>query len=251
MSDFVPRIAMVSLWRNDAERFIARRMNNLAGKLGVTRWIWVVGDSTDPTEQVLRDFSKDKPIKVIRHDTGIVGDTPEFRLLRLSHTVNAALDDLGPLDDYMLLHESDIQSPEDVAVKLNAVLLNTGGQVAAGWPVLPGAEPGPEHELFYDTWAYRKNGQCFANGWPYHPAFNHAEAFEVDSVGTVWIAPAVDFREGVRCRVFGAVELCRELKARGRRIFVDPTLRIVQPRELWKAQAHPQEAVARGLGLAV
>ena len=100
----------------------------------------------------------------------------------------------------------------------------------AGWPVLG--------DMFYDTWAYRKDGQKFSNFAPYHPAYvDHV--FEVDSAGSVLLVPAEALRQGVRCTTGGLVEVCAGLKARGYPIYVDPHLKIEQPMDLWSSSVHP------------
>ena len=221
------RVVLLSFWRNDVGKDLTRRAEHLLSKLGVARWLWVVGDSSDKTEWALRRIVSGLPeITVLRHDTKIAGDDLPTRLHRLSETANAALDTIGPRDDRIILHESDLRSPGDVVERL------WGGpsEAVAGWPILQLGET----TVFYDSFIYAANGVRFTNLPPYHAVYRPNERFEVDSVGSCWSFPAWAIRDGARCLDgMAAAGLCAALKARGVRIWVDPTLTIIQPREHW------------------
>jgi hypothetical protein len=186
-------------------------------KTGVSRWVWVVGDSTDETEAILRAAADtDKRITLVRHDTNIEGTDPKTRVRRISQTYSAGFDCVDPEDDYWCLHESDLQSPTD----LIGQFLASGLCPVAGWVKLD--------EMFYDTWAYRKNGRMFSN---YEP--RPSEPFQVDSFGSCAMWQAEDLRAGLRVEAMDFVEISEKLRARGRTLWVDPRITIVQPRELW------------------
>jgi len=237
-----PQVAMLSLWRNDNNRYLDVRVAHLLSKTYEhLRWVWVVGDSTDGTEQALRMMLAHRypwsarRVTLVRHDTGIEGDDPENRLRRLSETANAWWPWVLPSDTHCLLHESDIVSPVDVVQRL----LETDKCPVAAWPTL-GPEPGA---IFYDTWAYRQNGEMFNNHPPYHACYRPHELFEVESAGTVLLFHADDIRAGVRCERYGVIDLCRGFRQRGRSIWVEPRLRVVQPWETFVSHAHaPVEA---------
>lgn len=218
-----PRVVLMSLWRNDEHRSLAMRIGHLLGKTYPNlRWVWVVGDSHDHTEQMLRDVAElEHRVEVVRFDSGLLGDDPEVRLQCLSLTANAGFDCVRADDDYWLIHESDIVSPPNLV----ELFLATGKCPVAGWPKLG--------ELFYDTWAYRKEGVKFSNTTPKPDGL-----VEMDSVGTCWMFQAEDLRAGLRIESGAAVELCNRLRERGRQIWVDPQIEVVQPIELWVAQRH-------------
>lgn len=230
----LPQVVMLSLWRNDSSRDFLDRVSHLLSKsYPRLRWVWVVGDSRDLTETLLRDVAKGhnghRSIEVVRADTGIEGDEPEARLRRLSLTASAGLDAVKPEDDYVLIHESDLISPVDLVERF----LETGKSPIAGWPVLA--------DVFYDIWAYRgKDGVKFRNLPPYHESYKPDAIFEVASVGSCWMFRAEDALAGVRCEKWAAVELCQKLKRLGRRIWVDPTIRIEQPMGLYVARRPPK-----------
>lgn len=226
----IPAVAVLSLWRNDAERDIAKRVVHLLDKSHPRlRYLWAVGDSTDATEDILRDVTANDPrVTIVRNDTGIEGDDSATRMIRLTQTARAIYDLVGPQDDLICLHESDLISPVNVIQRLIAC----PGDVKAGWVTLG--------ELFYDTYAYRKDGVKFSNHPPYHACYRSDAPFEVDCVGSVWMAPAKEFygENAIRGTTGGVIDVMHQLKERGYRVFVDPTLPIVQPVSLWKSYAH-------------
>lgn len=221
-------VVLMSLWRNDARRKLEGRMRDLLSKQGVTRWVWVVGDSEDDTEKLLRATAwvSGQDVEVVRRDTGIVEDDPDNRLLRLSLTANAGFETVRADDRWWCIHESDLQSPQDVIWQL----LGTNKECIAGWVTLG--------HIFYDTYAYRAKGTMFSNNPPYHEVYDARNLFEVESVGSVYMFPAQAVRDGLRCNVGGAVELCQKLREMGHRIWVDPLIPIVQPVELWESRGH-------------
>lgn len=230
-----PNVVMLSIWMNDADKDLSKRVNHLLSKTGVKRWLWMIGDNDDDTEDKLRALIArhgGQDITLLRHDTHIEGDAPITRLLRLSETYNAGLDALRPDDEYLIIHESDLRSPQ----RLVKLFLDTGQCPIAGWPVTDlGAGP-----VFYDTFAYHRNGVMFSNNAPYHPCYDPTDLFEVDGVGSVWMMHAADIRTGVRCDTMGCRDMCKQLKARGRTLWVDPLIQIVQPAHLCTVTEHAQ-----------
>lgn len=228
-----PPVLMMSLWRDDMGRDIDRRADHLLSKTYPNlHHLWVVGDSDDLTFHRLCNVAHGRNVTLLACRTGIAGDAPNDRLRRLSDTGNMAFDYMA--DDmarvtYWLNHESDIQSPPDVVERLVAHA-EAGRCPVAGWPTL-GDRP---DAAFYDIWAYRKDGKKFESYLPYHPAWTPDAPFEVDSAGTVLLIHADDIYDGARYRGGALVDLCEQLKERGRRIWVDPSLRVVQPIDLWQ-----------------
>jgi hypothetical protein len=103
----------------------------------------------------------------------------------------------------------------------------------AGWPILP---IGNQRAVFYDIWAYRKDGRMFTNAPPFHACYQPDTPFEVDSFGSCWLAEAADMRTA-RFGDQAVLDVCAQLRARGRQLWVDPKLTIVQPTALW--EPHP------------
>lgn len=224
---------MISHWRDDADKSLRLRVNHLLGKTWPDlRFVWAVGNCVDDTYAQLQALTADdRRVTLIPFDSDVTDDDPDSRLVRLSQVVNAELAQIRPDDDYVLIHESDLVSPPD----LIQMLFETGQCPVAGWPVLPL----PDGTIFYDTWAYRKDGRMFSNQAPYHPCYKPYDIFEVDSAGSVLLFHAEDVRRGLRCERRAVLELCHKMKADfGRRIWVDPLIEIIQPVERWTAREH-------------
>lgn len=238
-------IVLMSLWCNDVQKNLEQRARHLLAKSPPApifdsgdggsayafdlRWVWVVGDSQDDTEAQLHEIARQYAqldIEIVHHDTGIWGEDPHTRLRRLSQTTNAGLERVRPDDVYWIIHESDLQSPPTLV----ELFLAMGECPVAGWVTLG--------TMFYDTFAYRKDGVMFSNHAPYHACYRADGLFEVDSVGSCWMFHAEDVRDGVRCGEWAVLDLCRQLKERGRRFWVDPRIPIVQPVELWVSRGH-------------
>src|SRR5688500_12272074 len=111
---------MLSLWRNDSQRHLDRRVNHLLSKTYPRlRWVWVVGDETDDTEARLRKHWHGL-IEFVRGDTRIGGDDPPERMRRMSLAASAGLAAVRSTDDYVVIHESDLISPPDVVERFLA-----------------------------------------------------------------------------------------------------------------------------------
>lgn len=226
-------VVMMSMWRNDMDHNIEKRMEHLLEKEGVSRWVWVVGNSDDQTwEYALHIANRAFPlynIKVVLHDSAHLGNDPDTRLLRLSETANAGLNEVGEKDEWWCIHESDLVSPIDLVPRL----YRSGA--SAGWVKLG--------NIFYDTWGYRIDGQKFINDPPYHPAaweaIQDGRTFVVDSAGSVLFFPAAPLYWGLRLTNGGVVELCSKLREQGHLIRVNPSIIIRQPENLWVGHGHP------------
>lgn len=225
-----PRVVMFSLWKNDEKRRLRERAEHLLSKTyQPLRWVWVVGDC-DPGDMTLArllDIAAEHPDEDI---TIVPVETPKTlnRYERLSLSANAGRDQVRDEDDLWLTHESDIESPPDVIEQL----LAAGKIPIAAWPVL---ESGNGKDIFYDVWAFRKDGKNFAHHPPHCEGWDPLEPFPVDSVGTVWIAYAEDLRRGVRCYHECCVELCNKMtREYGRQFWAHPGVIVRQPRDLWE-----------------
>jgi hypothetical protein len=231
---------MWSLWRDDAGAGLRERALHLLQKSYPNlRWVWIVGDSTDGTLDELRGIAGEvqgqRRVDVLELNTGIEGDSPEDRRRRYGATINQWFEML-PDVEYVVQHESDLRSPLNL-IEVFVSNAEVGRPRIAGWPILPYSD---NSTVFYDIWAYRRDGQLFGHVPPYHPCYRENEPFEVDSVGSCWMFPADDIREGARFTDEAVLGLCKWLRAHGKQIWVEPRLTIVQPRELWIS--HPVAA---------
>lgn len=226
-----PTVVLASLWRNDAERNLPDRVEHLLAKAELypaCRWLWVVGDSGDDTLTTLAQLCEGYDVTIVVQDTGILGDDSKSHLCRLSQTANAIWRNVRAADDYVVVHESDIQSPIDL-LPLLMRHVDAGRECVAGWPLL---QITPGRWIFYDRWAYRRDGVMFRHRPPYHKCFDATKPFEVDSFGSVYMLPAYDARHIVM-ESEAVLDLCAQLKERKHTLWVDPSLTVIQPHSLW------------------
>jgi len=228
-----PSVVMCSMWRNDLHRSLVDRVEHLLAKAETwpnLRWVWVIGDSTDGTAEALREMvtGYETVTLVNLGDTGIKGDDMAARLRRLSVTGNHYFK-YAQGADYILVHESDILSPHDLVPRM-VRLAERGLCPIAAWPVM---EMRPGYRIFYDTFVYRKDGVQFRHTPPYHQAYQSDRPFIVDSAGTVLMFHGEDIGEVLMDRR-AILDVCWHLKKLGRDIWVDPSIEVVQPRELWE-----------------
>lgn len=226
-----PRVVLCSMWRDDCARRLVDRVEHLLAKsesYPALRWVWVVGDSRDDTENALRDLSVGYDVTVIHHDTGIVGDESVSRLRRLSQTGNVYWRQVQLSDDFVLVHESDIASPSNIVNRMVARAEQYICPIAA-WPML---EISPGIWVLYDVWALRANGQRFRHTAPYHAVYRSDAPFMVDSFGTCFMLYAEDAGY-LHMDSMAVLDICKQLRLRGHNLWVDPTLEVVQPYDLW------------------
>jgi hypothetical protein len=239
------QIAMMSMFMNEGDDLQAKAehvLSKASASEHVVRFIWVVAKLKNCEDTTLSRLAaivteyRDRTgepcnVSIVSASSSIPHNAKSLaeRLVRLSDHQRAALEMLRKTDDYMIIHECDLISPPDVIDRLVKLSEDRDGAVTAGWPVikLPGVLGKYQ---FYDTWAYRRGGEMLSPHPPYCPGFT-GEVFEVESVGSVWCSPASCYLETTTAWPYGSacVEMCDGLRILGRRIYVDPTLRIVQP----------------------
>lgn len=231
------RTLSISLWYEDAGKHIADRALHLLRKPGVTRWEWSVRPGLDCTPQFLVAYAEhlDKNVRVRLEDL----EQPRERIERLSRAGDRMLD-LVEDEDFVLWHESDLFTPDDLLERLASL----GAAAAGGWPTLSHDEDrlyGIDTQkrmyltenVFYDTWGYRSAGTRFTNIAPFHDCFV-PEPFRLDSVGSVVLIQAEYIRRGARMNGGGLVGLCRAIREMGGEVWCDPRVPVVQPAELWR-----------------
>lgn len=225
-------VVLCSMWKDDANRAIVHRVEHLLAKAEAwpnTRFIWVVGDSTDDTAQVLRKLTAGRTgVTVVDiGDTGIKGDDADSRLRRLSITANHYWRYCDGAD-YVMLHESDLITPPNLVPRMVANA-ERGICPVAAWPIikLNGKV------LCYDVWALRKDGVRFKNTPPFHQAYQADRPFVVDSFGSVFMFEAADASSVIMTKR-AVLDLCWHLRELGHTLWVDPTIICEQPTSLWQ-----------------
>ena len=243
-------ITIMSLWRNDADRDLEVRVEHLLSKSSsrglAICWLWITGDNDDDTEARLRRLvrMRNHPerdqlnVRIVRHDTDIVGIDAETRRCRGRVTASAMFRHLEfGGDDCAILHESDLVTPADIVDELidthRACEALTGEPtVVAGWPMI---EIAPGHPQFYDIWAYRDLcGVQFSPKRPFAQGWNrNLQPFEVGSLGSVWLTPTALLYDRT-IEAHAVLELCEQWRVEGVRLWADPRIKVIQPIELWE-----------------
>jgi hypothetical protein len=223
------------MWQNDVSRQLPDRVEHLLAKCECwpnTRYVWIVGDSSDGTSQALVELSTgyDNVQIVDIGSTGIDGGDERSRLRRLSATANEYFHWTDGAD-YIVIHESDIRSPHDLIPRLVANA-ERGICPVAAWPTL---EIAPGRSVFYDVWAFRKNGMAFTNQPPYHACYRPTEPFQVDSFGTLFLMHGED-GSLIHMQERAVLDLCQQLREQGRTLWVDPRIVCEQPHSLWRSR---------------
>lgn len=233
---------MLSMWYGDAGKHLADRALHLFRKPGVTRWIFGVRPHRDCTEQfldALADYAGRGDEVVIYKEPNA---QPAARIERLSLAGDRLLSAIGDESDYVLWHESDLFTRDDLVPRL----AETPAAAIGGWPVLSHDPENPElgvqtpkrmildPPFFYDTWGYRAGETRFANLPPYHEVYR-PEPFMLDTVGSVVLIEADYIRRGARMNGGGLVGLCDSIRHMGGQVWCDPRVPVVQPMELWQS----------------
>jgi len=233
------KVLCLSMWFNDAGKHIADRAVHLLTKPGITRWVWSIRPGRDCTPQflvALADYAgktADQASVYVEPE-----EQPADRIERLSRAGDALLSTVED-EDYVLWHESDLFTPDDLVERLASI----DAAVVGGWPLLSHDQTKSlgiktqkrmylEGAIFYDTWGYRKDGTRFKNNPPYHECYRE-EPFPLDTVGSVALIKADYIRRGARMNGGGMVGLCDSIRQMGGEVWCDPRVPVVQPTELW------------------
>lgn len=227
-------IVIMSLWRNDEHRQIHARVDHLLSKgslRGEVSWLWMVGDSTDNTYEILtrkvHECGLHDRVAIGDMTTTPVGEDSATRRVRGSITASVMFSAIDPDADYVVLHESDLVSEPHVVDQLLRSSATVDYSPMAGWPTI---EITPGHPQFYDVWAYRD-----LRGRQFSPRTNlRGRITEVGSFGSVWLAPAAMVIDRI-IEKLAIAELCQQWRNEGHHLFVDPNIAIEQPTDLWEA----------------
>ncbi len=207
----------------DQTRALAKHLTSLGFGF---RIIAAEGDSTDNTRRFLRNhlvgpWNENLDLVDATHGGPKFGSTeqPE-RMAALTKVGNTILEAVKEDDDILLYVESDLIWDVPTAMSLiNLVQLGTD-------VVAPMVFAG---EMFYDVYAFRKNGERFYGLPPYHPELKPEGLTEVDSVGSCLAMKAKIARE-IRMPPGGVlVGWCDEARKAGYKINVASQLRIQHP----------------------
>lgn len=225
-------VTILSLFRNschyleryfeqmdDLQRLLTQRCDSLYLLLGY-------GDSTDGTGAALRDECANRFAAMlldVSHGGKAYGsiEHPE-RFRQLAYCVNRLLACIPPNADVVGIVESDLIWDAKTLVKL----IDMTGFGFCMAPMIMDGE-----NSFYDSFAFRKNGQRFTKEPPYHASLpgNEGHLIQLDSAGSVlfvpgWLARKARLRDGN-----AIVGFCEDIYKYGGSIWLDPALSVAHP----------------------
>ena len=189
------------------------------------RIIIIEGDHKDNSRQRIKDLSANLPIEIISYDHGgpAWGSIENSkRFAQLAKMGNVAWKEIPRDCEVVIWVEGDLIWSTKSLIKIIA-------QVNEDFPIIaPMIMEKSRPDIFYDVWAFRKNGVRFTKENPYH-ADLYEGLVEVDSVGSCvamlgYLARKVNFPEE---DVF--VGLCRKLKEINGSIWVNSTTKVYHP----------------------
>lgn len=182
-------VAIGSAFRNSVGRGLVRYFEQVVALCvhaphARFRLIAAEGDSTDGTRDQLGRLAEsfNLPLTFVPcdHHGPVFGSTEaQDRMDALTVVGNAILGGVEPDDDVLLYVESDLLWDAATAWALVLAAGYRGDGFDAVAPLVMSA-PG----VFYDIYAYRKDGARFGPFPPYHPGLQVQGITEVDSVGS-------------------------------------------------------------------
>lgn len=191
------------------------------------RLVAAEGDSLDGTRDRILSFASEHEIPVTVVDTthghirwGSVEDP--VRMRTMSEIMNKALAEFRPEDDIAVWIMSDLKWDTEDVIGLIQDLQEPDLDFQILAPLVFAGEPGGE-KIFYDTWAYRRNGERFGNKFPYHPDFyeliddDTCTVAEIDSAGTCLVISG-NVARSCRALDLEAVSFCADARSKGFRI---------------------------------
>jgi glycosyltransferase involved in cell wall biosynthesis len=198
------------------ERASSLKRDNIA-----LRFICVEGDSTDGTLQQLQAWACQCPhVTLVKCDTGkpkhgSYVDAERFQVL--AQVFNAALDAVDlEWSDYVLFLPSDIHYQPDL---LSRLLAHNVDMVA---PMVW------QDNLYYDTWASRKDGRNWINFTRQWAAANLGnELIEMETIGGTVLIGANVLKSGCRYTPDEVDQgLSKMAREKGVRLWIDPTAHV-------------------------
>lgn len=234
-------IVVVSLFRN-AESYIQNYFDQMivwaemmAEKGYTLSLVLGYGDCTDNTEALLRqeaeNFTNCTLVDVSHGGENYGSIVHPERFRQLSKAYNSVWSLVPEQSAVVVMVESDLEWQPETMDKLVQSLQRYKGAKAFGsrrFIIAPLVLR--EGDLFYDTWAFRKNKTHLQNQPPYHPLFHPKGRFsEMDSVGSCLVMSG-NFKHLVHFPEKDVVVgFCRMAREEGAEIYIDRECKVYHP----------------------
>ncbi len=227
-----PKIVIASIVRNEEHNGYLKRFLNCCRDLEKYYkdivYIFIEGDSSDNTYGVLKNWLTPKKNyilkKVDRRHRPFAKDRNQKRTIYFAELRNMLID----------LYLSIPEASEILMIDANygwkgdliSSLRDTNTDIAAPLVLMHKNRDGKY--LFYDTWAFRKDGRQFSQFLPYTKGLS-SEPLDVDSVGGGYLVKRKVLESGVRYngdRDCEHVGFCKKAKDMGFAIKINPKVYI-------------------------
>lgn len=226
------KVMICSIFR-DSEEYLNRYFVQVSNQIGYPpqslKYVFVEGDSKDNTYKRLIEWKGPHSNVVVKKvDTGkpyhgSVVHPERFKVL--AQVANAAIEEMNDSVDYILWLESDLI----IGNNLINSLVKCNKDIVAPF-VYCGIKKTIETTHFYDTWAFRKNGQLFTAGYPFLKGLKFNKLFKVDSAGSVLLVKAEIVRKGARFTDKEAiVGFCYGAREMGYEVWAAPHIGVGHP----------------------
>lgn len=160
------------------------------------------------------------------YDYGSVVHPERFR--QLAYVGNKLWQNLPTNADIVSLIESDLRWQPEAFLRLVEGLRSLETALVSDILLAPLIHH--ENGRFYDTWAFRRNGQNFKNNYPFHrDMVEPPDYLEMDSVGSVLVMRGELAHKLYWPQKDVIVGVCRLAKEHGARIFADTRVRFYHP----------------------
>lgn len=193
--------------------WLDRFLENLGRMKGVSRAVFYYGPSQDPTLEQLKEWVKKAPFPVE------IYQDPPMRALSSAQIapVYKELQEVMREGDetHFLSIDADIMKAPKTLIRS---LKKQKKDIIAPYVWVEGQKP----KTFYDTDVFRYKGMRFH---PFNPPTSKV-SFEVDSVGTCWLATREAFTETEITNPYPDRVFCNNARAKGFKVWADPRLNI-------------------------
>lgn len=214
------KIAIASIVRNEASNGSLKRFLNCCHKLEKRYrnviYIFIEGDSSDNTYEILQNWLTPKKNyilkKIDRNHRPFVKDRNPKRTVYFAELRNMLIDLALSIPEVseVLMIDANYGWKDDLISSLRG----TDADIAAPLVVMHKDQYGKY--LFYDTWAFRKDGIQFSHWHPYVKGLGHSP-LKIDSAGGGYLVKRRVLEAGVRyngdrdCEHVGFCQMARDM----------------------------------------
>ena len=215
------KVVIASIMRDEEHNSNLKRFLNCCQELEKYHdlvYVFIEGDSSDKTYDVLKDWlveEKNYILKKVDRKYGhFAKNRDQKRTIYFAELRNMLIDSILSIPEIseVLMIDANYGWKGDIVSSLR----KTKADISA--PLVVGHKDHGGKYLFYDTWAFRKNGREFTSRYPYINGFDPKKPIKVDSVGGGYLINRDVLEAEVRYdghRDCEHVGFCRRAKKKG------------------------------------